>query len=250
MTNYIMADIRRILRKQSFLGSIDAFLGLFAVMVFIYFNPSFTAEMYVSKITTFLGYFPLVVGLFVFMSVYADDFKCKSMQVAIGYGIPRRTVILAKLLESMLLLLGIAAVMEIAVLATPMAIRLEPNQVQLKSLAVTVLAEMLRTLGYVAISTTPVFFTQNAVNGIIFYVLLASRTVFIILNIILGQEILVNTIGDLTTQLYTVQLYRAKAAFVQDDAFIATLLLALVVYVILPTVISAIGFNKKELEFT
>ena len=249
MNNYITADICRILRKQSFGGSISAFLGLFGIMIFIYFNPSFTAEMYVSKITNFLSYFPLIVGLFVFMSVYADDFKCKSMQVAIGYGIPRRNIILAKLLESTLLLLGITVIMEIAILATPMAIHLDPNHVQLKSLAVTVLAEMLRTLGYIAISTFPVFLTQNAVNGIIFYVLLASKTVFIVLSMILGQDILVNIFGDLTKHLYTVQVYSTKVAFIQNEAFIPTLLLALTVYVILPTVISAIGFNKKELEF-
>lgn len=47
MSNYIRADIRRILRKRSFLNGVGIFAGLFAVLVFIYFNPAFTAEMYV-----------------------------------------------------------------------------------------------------------------------------------------------------------------------------------------------------------
>lgn len=69
MTNYIKADIRRILHKNTFLTAVGIFLALYAGMVFIYFNPSFTADMYVAKITSYLSYFPLIVGLFVFMSV-------------------------------------------------------------------------------------------------------------------------------------------------------------------------------------
>ena len=79
MNNYIGADLRRIFRKQSFRWAFGAFAGCFAILVFIYFNPSFTAEMYVSKMTSFMSFFPLVVGLPPFLSVYADDFKCRSM---------------------------------------------------------------------------------------------------------------------------------------------------------------------------
>ena len=44
MCNYIGADIRRVLHKPSFLGAIGTFAGLFALAVFIYFNPTFTAS--------------------------------------------------------------------------------------------------------------------------------------------------------------------------------------------------------------
>ena len=166
MRNYIGADIRRVLHKQSFLWALGIFAALFVGMVFIYFNPGFTADMYVAKITSFLSFFPLVVGLFLFMPVYADDFKCKSMQVAIGYGIPRGRIILGKLLESAMLLLCIAAIMSVLVVATPFVLGLAPNAQHLETLLVTILAEMFRALGYAAISTIPVFFSQNAVNGI------------------------------------------------------------------------------------
>lgn len=181
MTNYIKADIRRILHKNTFLIAVGIFLALYAGMVFIYFNPSFTADMYVAKITSYLSYFPLIVGLFVFMSVYADDFKCKSMQVAI--------------------------------------------------------------------SAIAIFASQNAVNGIIFYVLFSTKSVYIILSMILGQNIIVNTIGDLTKYLYTPQLYAARTVIIQHGSVGAAPIVAIVVYVLLPAVISAIIFRKKELEF-
>ena len=42
------------------------------------------------------------------------------------------------------------------------------------------------------------FYTQNAVNGTIVYVLLSSRTVMLLATMILGQELFVNMIGDMT----------------------------------------------------
>lgn len=249
MSNYIGADIRRVLHKQSFLGALGIFAALFAGMVFIYFNPAFTVDMYVAKIMSFLSFFPLVVGLVVFMSVYADDFKCKSMQVAIGYGIPRERIVLGKLLESTILLLCTAAIISVLVIATPIVLGFAPNAQHLETLFVTILAEMLRALGYAAISTIPVFFTQNAVNGIIIYVLLASKTVYIALSMILGQEFLIHMAGDLTKYLYTTQLYTAKTLLMENKSFHSTLMLAVVCYVVIPTVISVILFNKKELEF-
>ena len=249
MTNYLSADLRRILHKQSFLGSVGAFAVLFAVLVFINFNPSFTAEMYAAKATSFLSFFPLIIGVFVFMSVYADDFKCRSMQVAIGYGMPRSRIILAKLLESASLLFGTAVIMGILVLCTPVILGLAPTTQQLMSLALTVAAEMFRALRYLALSAIPVFFSQDAVGGIIAYVLLSSKTVYIVLSMVLGQELLVNTIGDLTQYLYTTQLYMVKADLMGGNPFIFPFVAALLIYIFLPTVIAVIGFRKKELEF-
>lgn len=249
MTNYLKADLRRILHKQSFLGSVGAFALLFAILVFIYLNPSFTAEMYVAKVTSFLSFFPLVIGIFVFISVYADDFKCRSMQVAIGYGMPRSHIILAKLLESTILLFATAVIMGVLVLCAPVVLGLAPNTQQLMSLTLTMAAEMIRALGYLALSTIPVFFSQDAVGGIIAYVLLSSKTVYIVLSMVLGQELLVNTIGNLTKYLYTVQLYTVKADLIGGAPFIFTFVAALLIYIVLPTVIAIIGFRKKELEF-
>ena len=249
MINYIRADIRRVLHKRSFLGALGTFAVLFAGVVFVYFNPAFTAEMYAAKITSFLSFFPLAVGLFVFMAVYADDFKCRSMQVAIGYGISRRRIVLGKLVESMLLLLCAAAVMGVFVIATPIVLGLASNARQMELLAFTVLAEMLRALGYAALSAVAVFFSQNAVNGIIVYVLLASKTVYIALTIILGQEFLVNAVGDWTKHLYTAQLYAAGTLLAEGESFGPVLILAVLGYVAIPTVISAASFSRKELEF-
>ena len=249
MTNYIKADVSRILRKNSFLTAVGVFFALYAVMVFIYFNPSFTTEMYVAKITSYLGYYPLIVGLFVFISVYADDFKCKSMQTAIGYGFSRNRIIAAKLLESCLILAGVGVIMGMIVNIVPSVIGLGIDASWHLNLMLTVAVEVVRTVGYIAISSIAVFASQNAVNGIIFYVLFSTKSVYIILSMILGQDILVNTVGDLTKYLYTPQLYATKAAIIQQKTFGIAFIVTIIVYVIAPAVISAVIFRKKELVF-
>lgn len=226
MNNYIGADLRRIFRKQSFLWAFGAFAGCFAILVFIYFNPNFTAEMYVSKMTSFMSYFPLVVGLLTFLSVYADDFKCRSMQIAIGYGMPRGRIIFAKLLESAALLLATSAGMAVLLTAAPLLLGLAPTSQQIASLVLTAGAELLRALGYGAMSAVAVFLTQNATGGTILYVLLSSKTVYIIAIMLLVQDFLRNTVGDLTKYLYTAMLYTCKADLVQGgQPFICLMLL-------------------------
>ena len=249
MNNYIGADLRRIFRKQSFRWAFGAFAGCFVLLVFIYWGPSFTAEMYVSKMTSFMSFFPLVVGLLTFLSVYADDFKCRSMQIAIGYGMPRGRIIFAKLLESAVLLLATAACMAVLLTAAPLLLGLTPTSQQMASLVLTAGAELLRALGYGAISAVAVFLTQNATGGTILYVLLSSKTVYIIATMLLGQDFLLGTVGDLTKYLYTVMLYTCKADLVQGGQPYICLSFALLIYVVLPTIISVVGFRKKELEF-
>lgn len=249
MTDYIVADIKRILHKNSFLTCVAAFFIIYAGLVFIYFNPAFTSDMYVAKITSYLSYFPLIVGLFVFMSVYADDFKCKSMQVAIGFGFSRKKIIASKLLESLIIIFGVSVIAGVVMTIVPSTLKLSVTLQMRLSLVLTIISEMLRTFGYIAMSAIAVFLTQNAVSGIIVYVLLATKSVYIILSMILGQDIIVNTLGDLNRCLYTNQLYMAKTTLLQNGRLEIGTVIAVVLYVFVPTLISAIIFNKKELEF-
>lgn len=66
---------------------------------------------------------------------------------------------------------------------------------------------------------------------------------------ILGQDIIARTLGDLSRYLYTNQLYMAKAALLQNGRLEIETVIAVVLYVFVPTLISAIIFSKKELEF-
>lgn len=249
MRNYILADMNRICHKKSFLVAVGAYMGLFLIMVFIYFNPSFTPAAYVAKTSTFLSFFPLFVGLLVFLSVYYDDFKSRSMQIAIGYGMPRYKVVLSKVMESVLLLFATVFCIGIIILIIPAVLGIALGQAEAAELIATIIVEALRAIGYICISTIPVFYTQNAVNGTILFVLFSSRTVMILLTMILGQDIFVNIVGNLTQYFYTSLLYSTRSLFVQTGTVSIALFGAVTAYIIFPTMLSVIGFRKKELEF-
>lgn len=247
MRSYIGADTLRICRKKSFLAAGGTYMGLFMMMVFIYFNPSFTAAAYVAKATAFLSFFPLFVGLSVFLSVYYDDFKSRSMQIAIGYGMPRHKVVLSKVMESILLLLASVFCIGIITLVVPVVLGFTLSQAQVTELIFSVLIEALRAAGYICISAVPAFYTQNAVSGTILYVLLSSKTIMILLTMLLGQEMLVNKAGDFRQYLYTSLLYSIRSTFVQTGTFRILLFAASVLYTALPVLLSVICFSKKEL---
>ena len=249
MYNYILADIKRICHKKSFLMTVGAFIGLFLLMMFIYSNPTFTENTYVAKATSFLGYFPLIIGLIVFLSVYYDDFKSKSMQVAIGYGMRRYKVVLSKIIESIVLFVLSIIIIGIITMIVPVLLGLELNGSQITEILFTLIIEMLRAIGYISISSIPVFYTQNAVNGTILYVLLSSKTIMLLLSIILGQDFVVNIFGNLTKFVYTVGLYGIRSTFMQTGIINMSIVLMGIIYVIIPTIISICGFKKKELEF-
>lgn len=245
----MLADIKRIFHKKSFPAAAGAYIGLFLIMIFIYFNPSFTPDAYVSKTAAFLSFFPLFVGLPVFLSVYYDDFKSKSMQIAIGYGMSRYKVVLSKVVESILLFLAAIFVVGIIILMIPAILGMTLSGAQVAELIAGVIVEALRAIGYICISTISVFYTQNAVNGTILFVLFSSKTVMILLTMILGQDILVNLTGDLTQFLYTSMLYSTRNMFVQTGIVNVTLLAALALYIVFPVILSVLSFRKKELEF-
>lgn len=171
------------------------------------------------------------------------------MQIAIGYGMPRYKVVLSKITESVLLLFAAVFAAGIIILVTPAILGIALGQAEATELIAAVIVEALRAAGYICISAVPVFHTQSAVNGTILFVLLSSRTVMILLTMILGQDIFVNIAGNLTQYLYTSLLYSARSLFVQTGTVSGALFGAAALYIILPTVLSVIGFRKKELAF-
>lgn len=249
MSNYILADIKRICRKRSFFITLATYMGLFLLMIFIFSNPSFTAADYLGRTETYLGFYSLVVGLSIFLSVYSDDFKSKSMQVAIGFGIPRHKVVLSKAIESILLLIITMLGMGLILLIVPIPLGLSLNQAQVTELISTYIVETLRAMTYMTLASVFVFYTQNAVSGIISYVLLSSRTMLILLSLILNQSFFVNTFGDLTQYLSSTLLYQAQSLFLESGKWSSGLWLVLVAYIIVPIGLAILSFNKKELEF-
>lgn len=249
MKNYILADLKRIIKKKSFVFAILAFAILYILLIFIVVNETFTGEQYKIDTTLFINFFPLFVGIPIFLSVYNDDFKSKSMQVAIGYGISRPKIILTKIIDT-IILTCVTGILYLAVfLLLPFAFNFPISSADIAAITITFISSLILIIGYTAISNILLYATENAVFGIITFILLASSTVSMVLSLILSQNFIVNLFGVITQYLFTTGISTQVQNILQMGHPTISLLFILLGYIALPIVISIILFNKKELEF-
>lgn len=104
MTSLISADLRRILRKPAFLAILllcSAFSAANAVWQKKEIWNSFAYAAGQGRVLT--GLFVLLLGLAIFLSIFADDFLSGAMKVTVGRGLSRAQVIAAKILDCVLL---------------------------------------------------------------------------------------------------------------------------------------------------
>lgn len=240
MVNYIKADLYRILHKQSFFGVIGTYIALFVLLIFILFNPTFTGAMYISKIYTFLDFFPLIIGLIIFLSLYVDDLKSNSIQIAIGYGLPRYKIILSKLLECFTLLIIISVCILFLVLITPILLDIKIDASQTIDLIKTILLEVIKTMSYISMSQIIVYIAFNSIEGMIMYLLLSTQVVYIVLNILLQQRFIVELFGYLNRYLLTNELYNTPT--------LLRILGVILFYIVLPVILSITIFQKRSIE--
>lgn len=239
MVNYIKADLYRILHKQSFFGVIGTYIALFVLLIFILFNPTFTGAMYISKIYTFLDFFPLIIGLIIFVSLYVDDLKSNSIQIAIGYGLPRYKIILSKLLECFTLLIIISVCILFLVLITPILLDIKIDASQTIDLIKTILLEVIKTMSYISMSQIIVYIAFNSIEGMIMYLLLSTQVIYIVLNILLQQRFIVELFGYLNRYLLTDELYNTPT--------LLRILGVILFYIVLPVILSITIFQKRSI---
>lgn len=249
MLNYLIADLNRMSRKKSLIYTVATFLGLFLTMVFIIYTPNLDGGEYLSKTDLFLGFYPLVVGIPIFLSIYSDDFKSKAMQIAIGYGIDRNKIILTKAIETVILAVISGVLLGVFVIVVPKILGITLTHEQFLELTFGAGIGIIKIIVYVGISTMLVYHYQNAMYGTISFVLLGSGTVSMILNLILSQKFIVDLVGNLTEHMLTTLLAIQKLSYISTGKFNITSIIEIILYMVIPVIVSMIIFRKKELEF-
>ena len=102
MKNLIKGDIRRIMCKRSFWIAFIAFV----IVLFYLFGMNYSSLNYLQGNIDGMGDLGgTVLGVAVFLAVYADDFKSMTIISVIGRGNSRLKVILAKFINSVLVTL-------------------------------------------------------------------------------------------------------------------------------------------------
>ena len=132
MKNMIRADIRRIMCKKSFwVVFAIAILTDIALVMFHLYSKKYSSFSFMtgntSAICNFCG---MLIGIAVFLAVYADDFKSMTLISVIGRGNSRLRIILAKFINSVIITVVLFAIMalNIFILSKAMGISMLPDE--------------------------------------------------------------------------------------------------------------------------
>ena len=172
MNRYMRADFHRIFRRiPRYIALGILFVALAAIMLFLAKGRS--VYEVVELLTKYVSFFMLLFGLVEFIFVFNDDFKAKTMQVAIGTGISRKRVVIGKWAEVTLLCVldFLVAVVLIIVCCNVRGALFSGEPAG--DVLILMLFSLLNIVGSVGLAMIVTFVTQNTTAGMMLYLLTA-----------------------------------------------------------------------------
>ena len=185
MLNYFRADIRRIWGNKSHAFSmILLFVVFFAALSIPNRTQQVTSVSLVASACGLLDWLFAFIGLFEMIAVFSEDFKVKTMQVAIGMGITRMQVIFCKLLEVMFLVVLDCIVLTLIVVGIGVSFGFAIPAIVLKDMILTLLVKgVIRLAVNTSLTMIVLFVTQSTVLSIFVYVIVAYDIIGILLQL-------------------------------------------------------------------
>lgn len=250
MRNCITADVLRVQKKKSFfimIFFILAFLVLFAVLSGLHLIKGNAGENFLSMSGALFSFNSLFIGIPVFNSVFSDDFKSRSMQTSIGFGISRTKMLLARFFEVVIIISEAYVVFTLIVIGVGKGLGATWGNVgdSLENLWLTGLLN----LCYMAIAMIFVYLSSNGTLGLVLYILLSLNAFTLILTAVDAIPFLKK--HDIKLSKITVDGMFASA-FTGDLEMgkkVMWGIMMIVCYLIFPLFISVQIFKKKELDF-
>lgn len=250
MRNYFRADIRRIFSNKSHAFSmILLFAVFFAALSIPNRTQQVTSVSLVASACGLLDWLFTFIGLFEMIAVFSEDFKVKTMQVAIGMGITRMQVILCKLMEVMFLVVLDCIVLTLIVLGIGASFGFAIPAIVLKDLLLTLLIKgVFRLAINTSLTMIVLFVTQSTVLSIFIYVMVGYDIIGVLLQ--LGSMFGFNWIETLKLSRLTINycagLLHSRLVLGQ---FSVQAFLALCVYFGIGLFCTCKLFGKQELDF-
>lgn len=250
MINLIRGDIRRILSKKTlWFAFILALLGDFGLVMFALFYMKYSTYNY--ALGTIAGVADLggmIIGIAVFLAVYADDFRSMSIISAIGRGQPRWKIVIAKFINSVIITSILFAIftVEVFVLMKIMGMELLPDE--LIAMYMGVFKGLYVTIGYVTIAAIFIYARGNIAFSVFMVVML-----YLILPSVIDLSSMLPVLKDIHLERYD---YNGFANSGLSSIFLGmgmsgvlTLILGFIIYVGGSLAIIYTVFRKKELDF-
>lgn len=238
MIRIMRADLRRILRTKG-LHIFNVFLVLFMPIFLLSEDKQTTLD----KADSFLSMGGiLLVSLLAIIKVYSDELHAGTIQGAIGAGIKRDSVVAAKFLSCAVIgifELGFILLLMFGVMALDDSILFTKNDHLM--LVYSCICHYVVFLDCIALSSLVLYASWSVPAAFITDV----AVVLLLPAVFSGVDSLLNTVF---TELWVKGLVEVAYVSLCNGAFDARLIIAVLVYVILPAYLSAAVFRRKELE--
>ena len=249
MRRLIEGDIRRIFLKKSFyilfilsllyaVGTTVKDMNLRVSSGYAVFNSYRMSS----------GIFFFLFGLVVFMGVYADEFTSLAMDGVIGRGISRGKYVLAKFLDSLIILffLFFFYTLPTYIVGAVMSGGLSGDENKIFWL--TMLSSVFNGLFNVTMAAMFLYISSGVPLGVFVYI---GFSVIVPLAVELIKMKVIEQRYHFTRYYFTEVLYGIESNILFGRYFEAfgTIFLAILVYIVCPLLICSLVFSKKELEF-
>lgn len=242
MLKLVRGEIYRLFHKKSMAVYFGALTILYFFLAFIR-SGGFSTESVVKDAMTLFNFSSVLAGGFFFSAIYTDDLNSKNLTVLVGYGMSKIQIVLAKLLLSVLfctVFFGLFPLFHAAIYAL-LGYAATANQMTL--LYAASVKFLLMTLAYMTMSSIVVYASQRTTFAIVTYVLLGFgviKTIFTIAGNVFELNIYNHILSGITDRMIE--------GIISGNSFVLPLI-EYVMYMIIAVVLSAIAFQKKEMEF-
>lgn len=247
MKDLIVADVTRIFRKPTYRIALLICLGLSLIWAIRTRVNVWNGYTFVTGQAGAMKIVGLILGISIYLSVYADEFSSNSMQCLIGHGISRFRLLLAKFIDCVIVTAASFLSCFFFILMLGLTLGAGINASELKYLSGVIMVWMFRSLGYATFSMIVLYWTKNVVLATIAdaILLFAAGTLLSFLDSIPVIKFLhLNTYifeGMLTSANSSIQLGQASGWL--------WILFAVVKICVFSIVVSFLLFRKKELDF-
>lgn len=249
MLNYIRADLHRILRRVPRI--VILLLVLVIANVITVHNTVSGQENgigFMSHIPALITVVGAFFGVVEIMAVFADDFRAKTMQVAIGLGVSRRHVVLAKAIEYAVLILLDTFVLGVTVIVNGTVLGMELTGDDVYQIMIRVFFAVISALIPALFTMIPIFYMQSTGLAAILFLVFYIDPLAQIFGLFLGMNEIVIRL-HLREIMFSSLVNAVNTSLTLHTNFPALQLLGLAVYVVVGYLLTVLVFNKRELEF-
>ena len=235
--------MRRILKSKSlYICSVISILWIIIRLLEEMANQGENAAAYVSGVRMAMesGLFALLTVLPVFFAVFSHELSSKSMQCVLGHGLSRDKLIVTKLIDAAVLLIGMFLIFTVCVcIFADSSYGISDNQI--KQLVIYVWLRGLVFFGYVTFSAMVMFLANSVAAGVT-----TSLVLSFILTVIIA---LIENFTGVSLKDYTLDGLVSWAYDAIKAGALPWQLIPAFGYIAASVIVTVIFFRRKEFEF-